>query len=686
MDYEDVVTEATLHWVGDIALIRIDNYRVNRADARPDRLLGLASLDRALDEAFAQAGVAAVALTGRPRTFAIGADFTGVPQIASRADAVRVGREGHRVFRRLHDAAVPTFALINGTALGGGLEIALHCHYRTVSSGAATIGLPECSLGLVPGWGGTQLLPRLVGPEAALRVIVDNPLAQNTVLRGHEVFDLGVADAIFEPGDFLARSLEWVTSVVRGETVIVRTPPDTGKAWTAAIARARHDLDARLRGAAPAPYRAVDLVELARTATLEDGFAAEDEALADLVFSDELRRSMYAFDLTERRARQPAGAPQEGARPINSIGIVGAGAGGARLGLLLAEHLQVPVVLTDIDQAHIDAGTERVHDEIARRLTAGRLDADHASRLTALVTGSLSKEALRDVDVVVEAVVDDLKVKQKVLAECEAIVTPGCLLAASTSSSPVTAVASRLAHPERVVGFHLVSAVPRLSIVEVVRTEHSDSGTLATAFAIAKAMQTPAVLVNDAPAFVADRVLVRLIAEAFDAMDDGASFEVADSALDPLGLPTSPFRLLAHLGPAVVLHLIEAMSEAFPDRFRVSANLARLVAAGKPGIYAAGPDGERVDPDVAALFAPPANVQPTCGEVRERLLGAIAEEIRFLLDEGVVAEPQDVDLCLLAGAGWPFWLGGITPYLDAIGVSERITGRRFRPTGSAAAP
>jgi 3-hydroxyacyl-CoA dehydrogenase/enoyl-CoA hydratase/carnithine racemase len=681
--YQEVVTEAKLQWAGDVALITLDN---GFDHTKPNTFgpLGLASLDAALDAAFARPGVTAVAITGKPFVFAVGADLTGVPEIASRDEALQVGREGHRVFRRLRDSSVPTFALVNGAALGGGLELALHCHYRTISSGAAAVALPECFLGLVPGWGGTQLLPRLIGPDKALQVMVDNALAQNKMLKGPQAYALGIADVMYEPADFLERSLEWVASVLAGETVVSRTEVDTGDAWGAAVSRTRAGLDARLHGAAPAPYRALDLVALAATASLDEGFAAEDEALADLIFSDELRSGLYAFDLTQKRAKRPVGAPREGARPVTKVGVVGAGLMASQLGLLFAQRLEVPVVLTDVDQARVDKGVGWVHEQIDGLLTKGRVNADKAARLKALVTGSLSKDAFRDADFVIEAVFEELKVKQQVFAECEAVVSETCVLATNTSSLSVTAMASSLQHPERVVGFHFFNPVAILPLLEVVRAEQTDDATLATAFTVAKALKKSAVLVKDAPAFVVNRLLTRFMGEVTKAVDEGTPFAVADSALDPLGLPMSPFLLLALVGPAVALHVAETMHEAYPDRFYVSPNLARLVAAGKPGIYTWGPEGQQVDPEVAAMFSPPDDAVPLTSEaVRERALSAMAEEIAIMLDEGVVAEVQDLDLCLLLGAGWPFHLGGITPYLDRTGISERVTGHRFLPRGVA---
>ena len=238
--------------------------------------------------------------------------------------------------------------------MGGGVEVALHCTYRTISAGVPAVALPECFLGLVPGWGGTYLLPRLIGPAKALKIIVENALSQNKMLRGPQAFELGLADAMFEPADFLEESLRWAGRVLTGDVTVERAPvpEQTKEDWDAAVGAARFFTDGKLHGAAPAPYRALDLVAAARDRSRDEGFAAEDQALADLIMSDELRAGLYAFDLTQKRARRPAGAPDQSlARPVTKVGIVGAGLMAAQMGLLFARRLEVPVVLTDLDPA-----------------------------------------------------------------------------------------------------------------------------------------------------------------------------------------------------------------------------------------------------------------------------------------------------------------------------------------------
>ena len=679
---DEVVTHAHVRDVdlpggaGTLALITLDN---GFDHTKPNTFGpgGLLELNDALDQVARRTDLAAVGVTGKPFIFAVGADLNGVAVIRDHDQAKAIAQLGHAVFRRLGELDIPSFAFVNGAAMGGGVEVALHCTYRTISAGVPAVALPECFLGLVPGWGGTYLLPRLIGPAQALKIIVENALSQNKMLRGPQAFELGLADAMFSPADFLEESLRWAGRVLTGDVTVERAPvpEQTKEEWDAAVGAARFFTDGKLHGAAPAPYRALDLVAAARDRSRDEAFAAEDEALADLIMSDELRAGLYAFDLTQKRARRPAGAPDQAlARPVTKVGIVGAGLMAAQMGLLFARRLEVPVVLTDLDADRVDAGVGYVHGEVDKLLARHRVSPDQASRLKGLVTGSLTKDVFADADFVIEAVFEELSVKQKVFAEVEAVVRPDCVLATNTSSLSVSAMAAELEHPERVVGFHFFNPVAVLPLVEIVRGQATDDPSLATAFAVGKQLKKSCVLVKDAPAFVVNRLLTRFLGEITNAVDEGTPVEVAERAPEPLGLPMSPFLLLQLVGPPIALHVAETLHEAFPDRYAVSPKLRSLVESGKTGLYR--PDFT-LDPEVVAVLSG-GDRPSTADQVRQRALEGLAQEIRLMLDEQVVAAPDDIDLCMILGAGWPFHLGGITPYLDRTGIAEKVTGARFR--------
>ncbi|MEV4057629.1 3-hydroxyacyl-CoA dehydrogenase NAD-binding domain-containing protein [Amycolatopsis sp. NPDC049688] len=688
---DEVVTHAVTRLVKvpglekPVALITLDN---GHDHTRPNTFgpQGLVSLNAALDKAF-EAEPAAIAVTGKPFIFAVGADLSGVEAVSDPALAREIAQTGHDVFRRLTESKIPTFGFINGAVMGGGLELALSCHYRTLSENTAAIAFPEVFLGLFPGWGGTQLLPNLIGADAAVTVIIENALAQNKMLTVKQTAELGIVDAVFGSADYLEQSLLWLAKVVNGEITPERREIDRGSAWDAAIARAKSLVDARTHGASPGATKAVELLELARENDLDRGYAAETDGLAELLMSDVLRAGLYSFNLVNKRAKRPAGAPDKNlARKVNKVGIVGAGLMASQLALLFVRRLKVPVVLTDVDQERVDKGVGYVHAEIDKLLSKKRVSPDGANRLKALVTGSLDKAAFADADFVIEAVFEELGVKQQVFAELEQHVKPEAILATNTSSLSITAMASKLQHPERVVGFHFFNPVAVLPLLEIVRGEKTDDAALATAFSVGKQLKKSSVLVKDASAFVVNRLLLRFLGEVLVTVDEGTPFDVADKALEPLGLPMTPLTLMQLVGPAIALHVGETLHESFPDRFTVSENLAKFVKAGKKGVWIWDAQGNQsADPEVVELWTQ-GDKPSTSEQVRERALAAIAEEIRIMLDEGVVAEAQDIDLCLILGAGWPFWNGGITPYLDRSGVSERVNGKPFLAPGVASVP
>jgi 3-hydroxyacyl-CoA dehydrogenase len=247
-------------------------------------------------------------------------------------------------------------------------------------------------------------------------------------------------------------------------------------------------------------------------------------------------------------------------------------------------------------------------------------------------------------------------------------------------------MAADLKHPERVVGFHFFNPVAVMPLLEIARADKTDDPSLATAFAVAKELKKSAVLVADAPAFVVNRLLIRYLAEITKAVDEGAEFDVADRAMDPLGLPMSPFALLQLVGMGVAAHVSESMHRAFPDRYYLSPNLQRMLDAGIDGVWVWNEDGSRhLDPRLAGVYEQ-GDTTLDESEIRSRALSALADEARRMLDEGVIAQAQDIDLCMILGAGWPFWLGGLTPYLDRTGVSEQVTNQRFLEPGVASLP
>lgn len=675
---------------GTFALITLDNGLDHRRPSTlgPNTLVELGTTLEAQRERAARGEILGVGVTGKPFFLVAGADLSAVKSLKDPDAALWMAQLGHDVYSTLNDLGVPSFVFINGLALGGGLEIALNANYRTVSTGAGALALPEAFLGLVPGWGGVYLLPRLIGPGNAVQVMIENALSNNRTLSGPAAYKLGIADALFEPADFVEQSLNWAARVLAGaespsrpNAVSEPLSEDNSAAWDAAVVRAKKFVEAKTSNAAPAPAKVIELLEKGKHFTKAESFAAEDAALAELMGTPQFRDTVYAFlDLVQKRAKRPAGAPDPKlARPVTKVGVVGAGLMAGQFALLFARQLKVPVVMTDIDAARVDKGVAYVHGEVEKLLAKGRISQDAANRTKALVTGSVSKDVFADADFVIEAVFEELSVKKAVFAEVEAIVSPECILATNTSSLSVTAMAEDLKHPERLVGFHFFNPVAVMPLLEIVRAPKTDDAVLATAFATAKALRKTAVLVKDAAAFVVNRVLLRLMAEVSKAFDEGTDAHTADTALRPMGMPMTPFTLLAMVGIPVAQHVTESLHTAFGDRFHVSANQQALIDAGKKGLWETAEDGSvSIPADTLALLS--FGSTPSTGEeLLRKTQDALAEEIGFMLAEGVVAGPEDIDLCMILGAGWPMHLGGITPYLDRVGASERVNGKLFHP-------
>ncbi|MFT4051858.1 MAG: 3-hydroxyacyl-CoA dehydrogenase NAD-binding domain-containing protein [Microbacterium sp.] len=680
-----LVRDVTLPSGKVLALVTLDN---GRDHTRPNTLgpATMAALGETLDGLAARAAageIQAVAVTGKQYILAAGADLSDITKVASRDNARLVAQLGHKVLGRLSALGVPSFAFVNGLALGGGLEIALNSDYRTVDASAAAIALPEVFLGIIPGWGGAYLLPNLIGIEKALEVVISNPLKQNRTLKPQQAFELGIIDAVFPAATFLEDSLRWADGVLSGTTKVDRKH-QPGKIertvkWPVAIKMARGMLESKIGTVPRSPYIALDLLDKARGGTKEDGFAREDEALADLVTGDQFAASMYAFTLVQKRAKRPVGAPDKSlAKRITKVGIIGAGLMASQFALLFLRRLQVPVLITDLDQARVDKGIAHIRDEIDALQAKGRIDADTANKLRGLINGTTDRSEYADCDFVIEAVFEEVGVKQQVFGEIEKIVAEDAILATNTSSLSVEEIGSKLKHPERLVGFHFFNPVAVMPLIEIVKTPQTTDAALSTAFVVAKGLGKNAVLTADAPGFVVNRLLAKVMGEAARALYEGTPVADVEKAFAPLGLPMGPFQLIDLVGWKVAAHVQDTMVHAFPERFYANENFHEL--AGLDAIVEKDKAGRVTGFTKAAEKAlkPHLGSSPASADaILRRVQDGLAEEIRTMLDEGVVSEVEDIDLCLLLGAGWPFIDGGASPYLDREGASERVFGATF---------
>ncbi|MBA3372084.1 MAG: enoyl-CoA hydratase/isomerase family protein [Euzebyaceae bacterium] len=659
---------------GRLAILTLDN----GADHRKPNTFGeqgLASLLAAVEEVGGQSDVKGLLLTGKPFVFAAGADLGGFEGM-DEARAREAARRGHEAFGRLRDLPFPTLAAINGVCMGGGLELALHCDYRTLSASAAGVAFPEVFLSIVPAWGGTQLTPRVAGFANALIVIVGNPLNSNRVLRAARAAQLGLTDRLLPATDFFEESLATLEGLVTGRLPLPAREPSTD-GLDEALATARRAADDRVHGATRAPYVAIDLIEFAaRGGDLAEGLRREEQALAELLPARQAQAAVYSFGLTQQRVKRQPWKPATASRRIAKVGIVGAGLMGAQLGALFLQRFEVPLVLTDIDAGVLEQARRHIDGELDARVAKGRLRPGKADHLKSSVTTSTDVADHAGADFVLEAVAEDLGLKQRIFADLEASVDAGCVLATNTSGLSVTAMAAGLLHPERVVGLHFFNPVAVLPLVEVVRTKATSDEALATAFAVATTLRKSAVPCADTPGFVVNRLLTRFMGACGQAVNQGSGFTEVDDAIKELGLPMGPFELLGLVGPAVAAHVARTLHEAYPDRFALDNNFQMLGSSGVPGVYDWS-NGRVPYSEVTERWQVSAagGQRMTAAEIRDSAVEAVADEIAVMLDEGVVADARDIDTCLLLGAGWPFFLGGICKYLDQTGVSQTRFGR-----------
>jgi 3-hydroxyacyl-CoA dehydrogenase/enoyl-CoA hydratase/carnithine racemase len=683
------ITECKLNYyqskkAGKIAIVTMDNgqlYNVPNTWGTE----ALESLNKVIDIVEKDADVKGWLLTGKPYIFNVGADIMSVDPTVSRAQALEIGVMGHKIFKRIMDLKIPTVAAINGAVMGGGVEVGLYHDYRTISKspgGCDHYALPECFLGLVPGWGGTQLVTKLCGPEAAIELIIMNPLNQNRMINSKKAFEMGLADKLIAPAEFFDDSIAFLERIITGEEKVDRKKVDP-KVSDELYNKTKATIASRVHSGALGPYRALDLIKGAAGWSFDEGFQKETEALADMIMSEQFQCGVYSFDLTQRRAKKLPGRPPKEVKgnKIAKIGVIGAGLMASQMALLFAQRYQCPVIMKDIKQEFVDKGLAYVREQLGKVAKKGKMTAADAKWMgEELITGTVTYDDFKDCDFVIEAVFEEMSIKQKVFGELEAVCKPECLFLTNTSSLDVGEMGKYLKDPSRVVGFHFFNPIAVLPLVEIIKAEKTSDVVLATAFDIAKKIKKTPVLVKNAPGFLVNRILLAWMDGIFACIDEGAGFMQVDNAVVEMGFPMSPFTLAALVGPAISLHVQETLNKQWPDRFPVSVGLKNLVAKGKKGILTFTDKGIDVDPEIAAGW-PQGNKKFTDDEIRQRVVERVAKEIDHILKEGVVASPKDVDTGVIMGAGWPFFMGGITPYLDQKGISEKITGKKFHPAG-----
>ena len=620
--------------------------------------------------------IAVVIWSAKPDTFIAGADVNEIAEIEDEEDGRRKSAMGQRIFNRLGRLGIPKIAAIRGACLGGGTELALACDWRLASDApATTIGLPEIKLGLIPGFGGSVRLPRLIGIQRALSMILTG-----RSLSASHAYRYGLVDQVFEDAGFqhsvaqvaLDAVLGRVERVLPHETARDRFLENTGLGRRLLFRGARK----RVRNASgtryPAALKAIDVIEETLDLPIDEALAIEAEALGEVATTDVCRNLVRLF--RGGRAANKTFAPEIAAqqRDVTKVAVLGAGVMGGGIAELAAAH-DIPVILKDIDREALDVGLRHANELLQKAGKRGIIAPEEVGLKFALIHGTLDYERFGDVDIVIEAVVERLRVKQQVLRDVEAELPPHAVFATNTSSLSVTELGRAAARPDRVVGLHFFNPVHRMPLVEIIRGESSSDAALATAVRLARRLGKTPVLVADRPGFIVNRLLAPYLNEVGFLLNDGADVVGIDGTLKAFGLPMGPCRLLDEVGFDVAAHVAKEMARAFGDRMRPSAALETLTGLGRlgkkndRGFYTYSDREERVDREVSRAFGSGGGgVRPE--EIIDRCLLISVNEAMYALEEGVVAGPGDVDLAMVLGTGFPPFRGGPLAWAESRGV------------------
>jgi 3-hydroxyacyl-CoA dehydrogenase / enoyl-CoA hydratase / 3-hydroxybutyryl-CoA epimerase len=629
---------------------------------------------------------AAVIRSGKPDVWVAGADIEEFLQIETSSQAEAMSRDGHALLDRLENLRTPVVAAINGACLGGGLEAALACAYRVASDAPKTVfALPEVQLGLIPGGGGTQRLPRLVGLEAALDMILTG---KN--VRGRKALQIGLVNELVHPAILdeiaIARARALADGALRrgapsgphGARHLLLDENRVGRALV--IRQAREKVLARTRGHFPAPLAALDAVANGFAHGSERGYREEARLFGELAVSEVSRQLVFLFFATTALKKDPGVAePAPPPLPIRKLAILGAGFMGSGIASIAAPQGTI-VRLKDADHARVGKGLATVRETLRDRLTKKQITRQQLDDYMSLVGGTIEYAGFQNVDLVIEAVFEDLAVKQTVLRETEAATRPASIFASNTSTIPIARIAEASKRPERVIGMHFFSPVTKMPLLEVITTPTTAPEVTATVVSYGKSLGKTVIVVNDAPGFFVNRILAPYINEAGILLDEGVAIDAVDRALVDFGFPVGPITLIDEVGLDIAGKSGAIMVDAFGARLAPSQSLQRVVSAGrtgrkgKSGFYKYDDAGKKsgVDPSVYDLLPTGQRRAELPGdEIQRRCVLAMVNEAARCLQEGVLRAPRDGDVGAVFGIGFPPFRGGPFRYVDSLGT-ERI--------------
>ena len=672
-----------LEMEGEVAVVTLD------MPGQPLNTLSPALADSfgAMLDTIARNGARAIVLvSGKPENFIAGADIEQLLGARSAADAARMSAQGQAFFDRIERSPQPVVAAIHGACLGGGLELALACAWRVATDHPkTTLALPEVQLGLIPGSGGTQRLPRLVGLQRALDMILTG---RN--IRGRKALSMGLVDDLVHPAILRAVAVQRARELAAGTRKPSRSPKGRGPTGpllednplgrAVVFRQARAGVMAKTHGHYPAPLAALEVVRAGYEHGVKQGLEQESRHFGELTQTPVARELMFLFFATTA-LKKDAGvagiAPEP--QPVDRLGILGAGFMGSGIASVAVQQ-GIIVRVKDTDHARVGKGMAAIRGVLNERVKKKQITRAQLGDMMVLAGGSTDYTGFEQADIVIEAVFEDLPLKHRVLRDVEPTLRADAVYASNTSTIPIERIASAARHPERVLGMHFFSPVHKMPLLEVIATRQTRPQAIVDAVAFGRRLGKTVIVVNDGPGFYTTRTLAAYLNEAGKLLDEGIGVEAIDRALTDFGFPVGPMTLMDEVGIDVGGKVGLVLSQAFGDRMAPSEGMRRVVESGRTGrkggkgFYLYGTDGRKgdVDTSIYAIIGSKGRREAEPGEIVERCVLAMVNEAVRCLEEGILRSARDGDIGAVFGIGFPPFRGGPFRYIDSEGADEIV--------------
>lgn len=688
---------------GEIAFVEFDliGEKVNKLSSPV-----MARFKEVIEELGRSSYKAVVLVSRKPKIFIAGADIEEIKKINSHDAFLDVLAPAHAILNAFEDLPIPTIAAINGACVGGGCELVMAADYRIIADNKESkIGLPETKLGIIPGFGGCVRMPRIIGLQASLDII----LAGKTI-DGKKAAKLGLVDECVPTQMLEEKALEYAQQVLAGKKGKRRKKFEAKGAMNAFLesfvgrpvvfAQAKKSVMSLTKGHYPAPLKAIEVIRKTYGMSNRDkALKIEAEGFAEVGSTDVSKNLIDLFFMMEAVKKQTGISSDAKPHEVRSLGVLGAGTMGGGIAQVAADK-GIHVRLKDISTDGIGIGLKQAYDIWFKELKRRKINQFDLTAKMSLITGGLDYAGFKTLDVVVEAIVEDMNVKKKVLAETEAQCSSNVILATNTSSLSVTEMATALQKPENFVGMHFFNPVNKMPLVEVIRGPKTSDEAVTTIFELSKKMGKTPVVVKDGPGFLVNRLLMPYMIEAMFMLEDGMAIETVDRYyVNKFGMPMGPYRLMDEVGLDVCIKVVKIFKKALGERIEVPklvetlSNSKRLGRKNKSGFYKYDEAGKEVGVDFTVysdlgLKAPSSPLNEK--EVLERgIFVMINEAALALVEEKIVERPQDVDMAMIMGTGFPPFRGGLMKYADSLGsryivqelelYASRL-GIRFRPS------